>query len=171
MSFLSKLFHREPDPKADFVPLWQAVVAIARRPHWYAECNVADTPEGRFDMLTAVLALVILRIESSDNLRPAASLLTELFVEDIEGQLRQQGIGDPALGKRMGKLMSALGGRIGAYRAARGNVVALGEAVARNMTFANEAGDAGCVAQDLADLSTKFDASSDDQILAAEFER
>ena len=110
MSFLTKIFGRTPDPKAEFVPLYRAVVAIARQPQWYADCGVADTEEGRFDMLSAALALVILRMEASADLRPSAALLTELFVEDIEGQLRQQGIGDPTLGKRMGKLMSALGG-------------------------------------------------------------
>jgi cytochrome b pre-mRNA-processing protein 3 len=173
MSFLAKLFHRQPDPKTALVPLWNAVVAIARQPRWYADCKVADTPEGRFDMLTAVLAVVILRMERNDWLRGGSALLTELFVDDMEGQMRQQGIGDPTLGKRMGKLMSALGGRIGAYRTTLGNEAALTEAVERNMTFAEGGGtgDAACVARGLQALAHSLAACSDEAVLAGEFAR
>ncbi|WP_374408517.1 ubiquinol-cytochrome C chaperone family protein [Pelagerythrobacter sp.] len=172
MSFLAKIFGRAPDPRADFVPLYHAVVALARQPEWYAECGVADTEEGRFDMLSAALSMVILRMEASEDLRPAASLLTELFVEDIEGQLRQQGIGDPTLGKRMGRLMSTLGGRIGAYRAgfARDDDGTLAEAAARNVTL-TEHGDPACVAARLRRLHEALTALSDDALLAAEFAR
>lgn len=172
MSFLAKIFGRTPDPRADFVPLWQGVVAVARRPHWYAECGVADTQEGRFDMLSATLATVIVRMEASDGLRPSAALLTELFVEDIEGQLRQQGIGDPTLGKRMGKLMSALGGRIGAYRAAlaQDDDAALAEAAARNVTF-GDGGRPACVAERLRLFHRTLAELTDRALLAAEFAR
>lgn len=172
MSFLTKLFGQTRDPKADFVPLWQGVVAVARRPHWYAECGVADTQEGRFDMLSAVLAAVIVRMGTSADLRPATALLTELFVEDIEGQLRQQGIGDPTLGKRMGKVMSALGGRIGAYRAglAGSGDAALAEAARRNVTF-GDAGKPGCVAERLRQFHHALADLSDRGLLDAEFAR
>src|SRR5205823_30948 len=42
--------------------------------------------------------------------------LTERFVDDMDGQLRQMGIGDIVVGKHIGKMMSMLGGRLGAYR-------------------------------------------------------
>lgn len=172
MSLLAKIFGRQTDPKERFVPLWRAIVAIAREPRWYAECGVADTQEGRFDMLSAVLATVIVRMERSESLRAQAALLTELFVEDIEGQLRQQGIGDPTLGKRMGKLMSALGGRIGAYRAglADENDGPLIEAALRNVTF-GEGGEPACVARGLRALHRALQDVSDGDLLRAEFAR
>lgn len=172
MAFLAKIFGRTPDPKTEFAPLYRAVVAEARRPAWYAECGVADVEEGRFDMLSAVLAAVIVRMEASPELRPAASLLTELFVEDIEGQLRQQGIGDPTLGKRMGKLMGALGGRIGAYRAglALDDGGTLAQAVERNVTF-GESGDPACVAARLREFHEMLRELPDRALLAADFAR
>lgn len=173
MSFLAKFFGRAPDPKAEFAPLYRAVISIARQPAWYAECGVADTEEGRFDMLSAALAVVILRMEASADLRPAAALLTELFVEDIEGQLRQQGIGDPTLGKRMGKLMSALGGRIGVYRAglAQESGDSLIDAIGRNVSFNEGGGDSACVAARLRTFDATLRNLSDRALIEAKFAR
>ena len=116
MTFLSRLFGTGPDPKEAFRPLWHAIVAEARNPEWYRTCGAADTVEGRFDMIASVTALVMLRLDSDDSMIPASARLTELFAEDMEGQLRETGLGDPTLGKKMAKLMESLGGRIGAFR-------------------------------------------------------
>ncbi len=140
MSFLSRLFGTEPDPKEAFRPLWHSIVREARRPRWYRDYGAADTVEGRFDMITTVLALVMLRLEREEELLPATARLTELFAEDMDGQLRETGLGDPTLGKKMGKLMEALGGRIGAYRAAlpEGRL-AVEQVVERNASLADGA--------------------------------
>lgn len=138
MSFLARLLKREPDPREEWRPLWQAVVAEARDPDWYRTCGVADTVEGRFDMITLVLALVMLRLEADPAVSaPATARLTELFIEDMEGQLREQGIGDPTVGKKITRLMESLNGRIGAYRQGLiGERRLLVEAVRRNVTMA-----------------------------------
>ena len=62
-SSLRKLFASEPDPREARRPLWNAVVATARAPHWYAEGTVPDTLDGRFDMISLVMALVLHRID------------------------------------------------------------------------------------------------------------
>ena len=64
--------------------------------------------------VTAALALVMLRMETDPALAPHTAYLTEIFVEDMDGQLRQSGVGDLVVGKKIGKLMSTLGGRLGA---------------------------------------------------------
>lgn len=98
-------------------PLYDAVVARAREPHWYLEGRVPDTVDGRFDMVAAVLSLVLLRLEDDDARGAApAARLAERFVDDMDGQLRQLGIGDITVGRHVGKMMSMLGGRLGAYR-------------------------------------------------------
>jgi cytochrome b pre-mRNA-processing protein 3 len=51
----------------------------------------------------------------------------------MEGNLRQDGIGDQVIPKHMGRMMAALGGRIGAYRDARGDAEAMGQALRRNL--------------------------------------
>src|SRR4051812_18630203 len=100
-------------------PLYRAVVAEARRPAWYRDGHVPDTLDGRFDMVAAILSLVLLRLESEgDAARAPSAYLTELFVNDMDGQLRQRGIGDIVVGKHIGRMMGALGGRLGAFRGA-----------------------------------------------------
>lgn len=97
-------------------PLYAAVVARAREPDWYLAGAVPDTIDGRFDMVATMLALVLLRLEIEPAGVAASAGLTERFVTDMDGQLREIGIGDVVVGKHMGRLMGALGGRIGAYR-------------------------------------------------------
>src|SRR5690349_2757781 len=111
MSLLQRLLKPKPDPREDLRPLWNAVVAEARRPEWYARGGVADTVPGRFDMVSAVLAAVLLRMEGRDELARPSVYLTELFVHDMDGQLREFGIGDIVVGKHVGKLVGAMGGR------------------------------------------------------------
>lgn len=119
MSFLIKYLHRA-DPRETMSPLYQAIVGVARQPHWYLAGGVADTREGRFEMVAALLSLTLLRLEQDPAQKQNSVFLTELFVEDMDGQLRQFGIGDMIVGKHIGKMVSALGGRLGAYRAALG---------------------------------------------------
>jgi cytochrome b pre-mRNA-processing protein 3 len=102
-------------------PLYQAVVDEARRPGWYRDGQVPDTLDGRFDMVAAVLSLVLLRLEQEgESARASSAYLTELFVHDMDGQLRERGIGDIVVGKHIGRMMGALGGRLGAFRQALG---------------------------------------------------
>lgn len=98
--------------------LYQAVVARGRAAHWYEAGGVPDTVNGRFDAIASVLAIVLLRLESEPAAAEATARLIECFVDDMDGQLRQIGIGDVVVGKRMGKMMGLLGGRLGAYREA-----------------------------------------------------
>ncbi|MGH6612913.1 ubiquinol-cytochrome C chaperone family protein [Sphingomonas sp.] len=96
--------------------LYNAVVTRAREPHWYLDGQVPDTVDGRFDMVAAILSFVVLRLEKDPAGAATSALLTERFVDDMDGQLRELGIGDVVVGKHIGKMMSMLGGRIGAYR-------------------------------------------------------
>lgn len=169
MSFLQRLFGRSTDPKEALRPLWHQLVKVARTRELYADCGVADTLEGRFDMLSTVLAIAMLRVERDPETVSASARLTELFVDDMDGQLREAGIGDPTVGKKLGKLVSALGGRTGALREAlaQDGDTALVAAIERNVTFA-EGGSAACVAPKLRRFAEALDALSYDQLLHAE---
>lgn len=142
MFSLRKLFESEPDPREARRPLWNAVVATARAPHWYAQGTVPDTLDGRFDMISLVMALVLHRIDDDPEQRLAGVHLTELFVNDMDGQMRQIGFGDMVVGKQVGRMMSALGGRLGAYRAADGSAD-LREALVRNLWRGNAPAEGG----------------------------
>lgn len=98
-------------------PLYEAVVARGRDPRWYTAAAVPDTQDGRFDMIATILALVLIRLERDGEATASESaLLVERFIADMDGQLRQIGIGDIVVGKHVGKMMGALGGRLTAYR-------------------------------------------------------
>jgi cytochrome b pre-mRNA-processing protein 3 len=137
MSFLKRLLRPRADDLAPYRPLWHRVVMLARDPRWYAEAGIEDSVPGRFDAVTMVLVLVMLRMEQDPALIAPSVRLTELFVSDMDGQLRQSGVGDLVVGKRMGKLMGVLGGRLGAYRdgLAEADNAALAAAVGRNVTL------------------------------------
>ncbi len=113
-------------------PLYEAIVREGRLPHWYLDGAVPDTLDGRFDMIVAILALVLLRLEEQGGAQESA-WLTELFVDDMDGQLRQEGIGDVVVGKHVGRMMSALGGRLAAYRAALRGEARMRDALIRNL--------------------------------------
>jgi cytochrome b pre-mRNA-processing protein 3 len=127
------LLGRRVDANAE-LPLYNAIVAEARRPHWYREGRVPDTLDGRFDMVSSVLALVLLRLERlGEPGRGPSARLTELFVTDMDGQLRQHGIGDLVVGKHVGRMMSQLGGRLTAYREDFAEEGDLAGAIVRNI--------------------------------------
>lgn len=171
MSFLSRLLGTGPDPRETVRPLWHRVIELAREPSYYRACGVADTIAGRFDLICAVLCTVMVRVEASD-MRSESALLAELFVEDMDGQLREFGVNDVVVGKRVGKLMSVLGGRLGAYRSAlvekdRDRLIG---AVSRNVTFSeslDEAQGAACVADKLLAMSERLGGFDDEAILKA----
>ena len=169
MTFLSRLLRTEPDPKDALRPLWHRVVGVARTPALYSECGVADTLDGRFDMLTTVLAVTMIRMERDEDTVPASARLAELFVEDMDGQLRESGMGDPTVGKQIGKLMSALGGRTGALREGLANEddALLIAAVERNVTF-GDSGSPECVARKLRGFAATIAAMDYDELLQAE---
>lgn len=115
--------------------LYAAVVASGREPNWYVAGAVPDTVDGRFDMIASVLAIVMLRLEAEPTQAAgeASARLVECFVEDMDGQLRQFGVGDVVVGKRMGKMMGMVGGRLGAYRDGLAGEASFEEALQRNL--------------------------------------
>ena len=116
MTFLARIFGGRHEREA-YRPLYDAVVNAGRDPAWYVAGQVPDTIDGRFDMIAALMALTLLRLEKDEErTRRPSVLLTELFIEDMDGSIRQIGIGDLMVGKHIGKMMGALGGRLTAFR-------------------------------------------------------
>jgi cytochrome b pre-mRNA-processing protein 3 len=142
LGFFRRLFARRD--RSEALPLYDAVVAQARRPHWYLDGQVPDTLDGRFDMVAAVLCMVLLRLEDdADGAAPVAQL-TERFIDDMDAQMRQIGFGDMVVGKHVGRMMGMLGGRLGAYRdGLQGG--GMDEALVRNL-YRGDAPEAGALA-------------------------
>lgn len=133
MGLLDRLFGtRGPDPRDAFRPAYARIVERARRPQWYL-AGVPDTLDGRFDVLSTIVSLTLLAWERDPARTTDGSRLTELFVDDMDGQLRQIGVGDMIVGKHVGRMMSALGGRLQALRDAGDDVEALKGVATRNL--------------------------------------
>lgn len=169
MISLRKFFRPEPDPREARRPLWNAVVAAARTPHWYAEGTVPDTLDGRFDMISLVMALVLHRIDEDPSQTLAGVQLTELFVSDMDGQMRQIGFGDMVVGKQIGRMVGALGGRLGVYRAVNGSDE-LRDALVRNLWRGKKPAEAGLahVMAEVAALRTALAATPVPDLITAD---
>jgi cytochrome b pre-mRNA-processing protein 3 len=118
MRFPLNLFR--PDPvKARARQLYNAVLAEARSSHLYAQLGVPDTVDGRFDMIVLHAALVMrrLREEGEDGQKLAQALFGRLF-DDMDAALREMGIGDMSVGKKIKVMAEAFYGRAAAYDAA-----------------------------------------------------
>lgn len=101
--------------------LFDALTAKAREPHWYVEGKVPDTIDGRFAVLTTLIALALVRLEKDGESGNIASVaLTERFISVMESEHRELGLGDPALGKTVRKLVGSLGRRTELWRSASG---------------------------------------------------
>lgn len=169
MGLFARIFGSGKDDHAAVRPLWHAVVARARAPRLYADLGLADTVAGRFDAITLVLATVLVRMEAEHDLRALTARLTELFVDDMDGQLRESGVGDLVVGKRMGRLMSVLGGRIDAVRAGllEEDDAGLAAAIERNATL-NEGADPALLAAELRHLAEGLAAVPAERLLAGD---
>ena len=167
MSLLRRIFG-EAKQREPLQPLYRAIVAKGREPAWYRDGRVPDTLDGRFDMIAAILSLVLLRLEQEgDATRPQSILLTEIFIKDMDAELRQLGVGDYVVGKHVGRMMGALGGRLTALRAARA-AGSLDAAVARNIFHEAPPSDAALafVASGLAGFAGALDAMPVQDVLA-----
>ncbi|MEH3040997.1 MAG: ubiquinol-cytochrome C chaperone family protein [Sphingomonas paucimobilis] len=163
---LSRLFRREPLPRIA-ATLYQAVVARGRMPHWYLAGAVPDTLDGRFDMIAAMLSMVMLRLEGEGAGAVPSASLAECFVDDMDGQLRQIGFGDMVVGKHIGRMMAALGGRLGAYRDGLADG-GLDAALVRNLYRGQEPAPAALahVATELRNFRAALDGVAIDDLLA-----
>lgn len=114
---LSFLFPRLTPHHSRGAALFEALVGEARQPHWFVDGQVPDSIDGRFAILATIVALATFRLErGGDVARIAAVALAERFVEAMDAEHRQLGLGDPAVGKTVRKLVGALSRRVQLWR-------------------------------------------------------
>lgn len=98
--------------------LYGELVALARRPELYLEHGVPDTVMGRFDALSIHVFLFLQRCREEPALQPIAQDVVDRFIIDVEQSIRELGVGDPSVPKRMRKLAGIFYERVAAYDAA-----------------------------------------------------
>jgi cytochrome b pre-mRNA-processing protein 3 len=112
------------------------IVNQARHPQFFAQWQVADTVDGRFDVVLLHLSLVIARIERETQDAQAKNFirtLSEVFFSDMDRSLREMGAGDTGVGKRINKMAQAFYGRLKAYSDALAAGTGFTEAAVRNI--------------------------------------
>ena len=128
-------FRRAPGGPDTISALYGMIVAQARLPCFYRDYGVADTVNGRFDLIVLHLALVLDRLAQDPALRTLGQGIFDRFCQDMDHNLREMGIGDLKVPKEMQRVGEAFYGRAQAYQAAlaAADRQVLVEAVARNI--------------------------------------
>ena len=134
---------RSSPARAAAADLYRAVVAQSRAPEFYTGGGVPDTIDGRFDLVALHVALVVARLkQSAPTLDDLAQSLFDEMIANLDVGLREAGVGDMGVGRRMKKLVSAFYGRARAYEEALAQAPdgALIDALRRNLFRAADPG-------------------------------
>jgi len=115
---LSSLFRRKANKenKELAAVLYAAIVAQARQPVFFSEFGVPDTLDGRFEMLTLHAFLVMNRLrEGRPETEDFSQALFDAMFFDLDRGLREMGVGDLGVGRRIKAMIQAFYGRVDAY--------------------------------------------------------
>tara|TARA_R110001583_G_scaffold178786_2_gene334820 strand:+ start:34997 stop:35542 length:546 start_codon:yes stop_codon:yes gene_type:complete len=114
--------------------LYTALVSQARQPAFYIQGGVADTKEGRFDLILVHAFMLFRRLKTSPAQKELAQQVFDVMFADLDQNMREMGIGDVGILKRIRKMSESYHGRIVAYEEgiAAGDT-ALGAALDRNL--------------------------------------
>jgi cytochrome b pre-mRNA-processing protein 3 len=115
--------------------VYDRIVAAARQPALYADWGVPDTPLGRYEMISLHLFLVLHRLRNEAGARALAQSLTDTFFAELDHSIRELGVGDLSVPKRMKKLARMFYGRAAAYGEAldKADADLLAAALSRNV--------------------------------------
>lgn len=102
-------------PRGTIQAIYGMIVAQAREPLFYKHLEVPDTVDGRLDLLILHLWLVLRRLRDVEAGRGLSQALFDHFCDDMDANLREMGVGDLTVPKRMQKFGEAFYGRTAAY--------------------------------------------------------
>jgi cytochrome b pre-mRNA-processing protein 3 len=151
--------------------LHASAVAAARARKLYADMGAPDSVEGRFELLTLHVILLVERLKAEggagEGIRQA---LFDTFISHLDGAMREMGVGDLAMGKRMRKLGEAFYGRASAYAEAFAHLpdlTALQSVLARTLLEGQDT-DPGALADYVARARAALAAGPATQLLAGD---
>ncbi|MEO8301308.1 MAG: ubiquinol-cytochrome C chaperone family protein [Rhizomicrobium sp.] len=108
--------------------LYDGLVSRAREPVFFADFGVADSIDGRFDMLVFHAWMMLKELKGG----PAAQALTDAIFIGFDEAMREQGAGDMGIGHKLKAMANAFYGRLSAYDAAK-DEAELAQALAKNL--------------------------------------
>ena len=127
---------RKNTATAPVYAVYSAIVAQSRQPRFYADWLVPDTVTGRFDMISLHLALLFRRLRAESGEQKAFSqAVFDLFFRDMDRSLREMGVGDLGVPKRIQKMGNIFFGLLAAMNDAmdKGDAAALQTVLSRNL--------------------------------------
>ena len=121
-------------PRGTIEAIYGMIVTQAREPLFYRDLAVPDTVNGRFDLLVMHLWIVLHRLRPVEGGAELSQALFDLFCADMDANLREMGVGDLTVPKRMRTIGEAFYGRVAAYdRAFSEGAESLAQALCRNI--------------------------------------
>jgi cytochrome b pre-mRNA-processing protein 3 len=123
-------------PQDEAHALYVAIVAEARQPFLFDEFGVPDSVDGRFDMISLHIFLVLRRLKADvDRTADLAQCLFDTMFADMDRSLREMGAGDLGVGRRVKEMATAFYGRLSAYEKAlqSNDPTLLRDAIVRNI--------------------------------------
>ena len=127
---------RKNTATAPVYAVYSSIVAQSRQPRFYAEWQVPDTVTGRFDMISLHLALLFRRLRAESGAQKDFSqAVFDLFFKDMDRSLREMGVGDLGVPKRIQKMGNIFFGLLAAMSEAmdRNDAEALQAVLSRNI--------------------------------------
>ena len=110
---------RRADEREVARSLYIAAVAQARRPTFYTECGVADDLDGRFDLIVLHVVLTVRALSpTGETGKRLADYMFRIMMDDMDLNLREMGVSDLRVGKRVKSMARAFYGRAAAYEKA-----------------------------------------------------
>jgi cytochrome b pre-mRNA-processing protein 3 len=104
----------------DAARLLTLVTSASRKPAFFGAGRLADTLDGRFELMTLNAVLALIRLRAEDGAGPLAQAFTDQLFRQFDAGLREEGVGDTSVPKRMHRMAGAFYGRLEAYAAALG---------------------------------------------------
>lgn len=138
-SVLRKIFAADPFQ----LPAHEAYVSLveqSRKPFFYQDCGIADTLDGRFDVI--VLHMFLLTHRMKNTAPEFLRAVWETFFSDMDRSLREMGASDTGIGKRIKKMVQAFYGRMDAYSSTIEDEAKFKESLERNLYRDNQVTDA-----------------------------
>lgn len=129
------MFKKKPDANA-VRKIYSIIVAQSRQPIFYSDWKIPDTVNGRFDLISLHMCLVLRRLKASDDVdRKFSQALFDLFFLDMDRSLREMGAGDMAVPKRIQKMGELFYGMLESLNNAldEGDNDALAQSLERNV--------------------------------------
>lgn len=162
--------NRSGSPGPTIEAIYGMIVAQARLPAFYEHYRVPDTVNGRFDMVLLHLWLILRRLRGTEGGATPSQALFDRFCSDMDANLREMGVGDLTVPKRMLKFAEAFYGRTAAYDAAlQAGAAELAQALARNVLLDADAAHAEPLAAYVQAAIAGLDAIDEARLMSADW--